>query len=111
MSRKSTVFARYQPAAAGIVRVWKESWEKRGWTPRLLSAREIKEAGTKAQAIRRRGGGRLVSLGAINFSFQAPQRIAPRVVAHKSPGWQTASVVLFPRTALAGDIQECGRCL
>lgn len=105
------VFAPYQSAAVGLARVWSESWAARGWDPKLISAREIKEFATKERAARRRGGGRMSDLRVINFSFPAPGRRRAKITNYGRRGWEDAALVRFPASASEVEVRGCGRCL
>jgi len=102
------VFAKYSGDLVSLVRIWSRSWESRGWEPRLLSAKEIEEAGSVKRAIEARGGGRLTHLLVINFSHdpdgdsRGPVRIGRR-------RWKTAGLVRFPGGTTEADIIGCGR--
>lgn len=50
------VFAVYEPEHAHRIREWVGHWEAEGWTPQLISQRELREAGSIRKAIKKRAG-------------------------------------------------------
>ena len=102
------VFAAYDGGKTPLVRVWSRAWESRGWTPQLLSEKEISEFGSVRKAARRRGGGMLTDLLVINFSF-CPEGRTQSPVRHGHPGWEKAGLVQFSAQATEEEIMGCGR--
>ena len=105
------VFAPFDESKVGILRLWVDSWAARGWSPRLLSPNEIRDAGGSAKkaVARRAGNALLLDLGVINFSHNCSSRL--RVVAAGRRGWKAATLVRFPAGATPDDILNCGRKL
>ena len=104
------VFAVFESSKVALVRVWIDSWAARGWSPQLISPREIEEAGSVPQALRRRArGGAVTDLLAINFSGRP--RDSLRAVRLGRRGWQSAPVVRFPAGTSEADVFSCGRKL
>ena len=64
-------FAVFSEGKAGLIRVWAQSWEARGWRPQLLTSRELEEHGSARKAAKNRGGGLLTDLCVINFSCRS----------------------------------------
>ena len=102
------VFAAYSREKVGIVRVWAESWAARGWSPRLISPKEIREFGSPRKAAEARGGGILTDLLTINF---AGRRHPLKSRRFGRPGWEDAPLVRFTPGTDESSIRECGRCL
>ena len=105
------VFAVFAEPLAEIVKLWARSWAARGWTPQLLSHKEIEIHGSPRAAARARGGGFLSTLLVLNFSYPARRRPRVRTVKWGSPGWQTAPLVRFPPGVTEQDIRGCARAL
>jgi hypothetical protein len=105
------VFAAYSREKVGLVRVWMESWERRGWRPQLLSVKEIQGAGSVRKAAEDRGGGVLADLLIINFGFWSRDRAPLRSTRINRAGWESAALVRFSPGASETEIRECGRCL
>ena len=103
------IFAVFSGCKAGLVKVWAESWEARGWTPQLLSEREVKAHGSAGKAAKVRGGGLLGDLRVINFSYPVRKRPRRRVVWFGSPGWETARLVRFVSDTTEQQVRGCGR--
>lgn len=87
------VFTLYTAAQAPALRLWARSWKKNGYTPKLITAREVIEYRGIRRTIRKRGGGIFVVPGAFNVSHR---RGKPSVRKFGARGWQKAAVVLFP---------------
>jgi hypothetical protein len=104
------VFAVFSELESDFVSLWIRSWEARGWTARILSAREIQEAGSAWEAVwKRRGhGGPIVDLQTINFSLPAKKGQKLRAVRFGKRGWKTAGLVRF---SSVGEVYACGRAL
>jgi hypothetical protein len=102
------VYAVFEESKAVFVSTWISSWEARGWTARILSAREVEEAGDIRKAARWRGNGPVVDLATINFSLPAKRGAKMRTVSFGKRGWTTAGLVRFHNS---GDIFLCGRTL
>ena len=102
----NNVFAAYSPAKVGLVRVWRESWERLGWRARLLSDKEIELHGSPRRAADARGGGALVTLSTINFSHRARDKRLIRSISQGKLGWQTAAVVRFPAQITEDEIRK-----
>lgn len=105
------VFAVFSERKAGLVKVWADSWESRGWTPQLLSAREIEIHGSPRAAARARGGGLVGDIRVINFAYPVRRRPRRRIVWFGKPGWQTAALVRFRSDCSGSQVLECGRPL
>lgn len=103
------VFAVFSGKKAGMVKIWARSWAAHGWTPRLLSEKEVRLAGTPRAAARARGGGLLADLGVINFGYPVRNRPRRRVIRWASTGWTDALLVRFPEGTTEERILECGR--
>ena len=105
------VFAVFSELESDFVSLWIRSWEARGWTARILSAREIQEAGGPWEAVcrrRRTSGGHLVDLQTINFSLPAKKGQKLRAVRFGKRGWKTAGLVRF---SSVDEIFACERVL
>jgi len=105
------VFAAYSEQRAPLVRVWMESWSSRGWTPQLLSAKELVEHGSLRRAVEARGGGVLADVLVINFSYPTRRQPLLRAVRFGRAGWERAPLVRFPRGVTEEEIRDCGRVL
>jgi hypothetical protein len=105
------VFATFSAPKAGLVRVWAHSWASRGWSPKLIAEREVREFGTARRAARSRGGGFMSDLRVINFSCTPRKRNKRRTVLVGRPGWETADLVKFPVSATEQEVRDCGRPL
>ncbi len=105
------VFAVFSEDTVELVRLWSDSWRSRGWHPRLISEKEIEEAGSVRKAVKLRGGGILVDVMVINFDY--PVRNCPRLraVRHGKPGWDEAPLVRFSKGTTEQAIRDCGRSL
>jgi hypothetical protein len=103
------VFAAFSLPKAGLVRVWMQSWEARGWQPRLVSEREVREYVTVRRAIKARGGGHLTDLRVINFSCTPRGRAHRKLSKFGRPGWELADLVGFPEDSTEQSIRDCGR--
>ena len=86
------VFTVYVPQAAGSLRLWARSWKQNGYTPKLITPREVREHGGIKHAVRKRGGGIFVIPGAFNICHR---RGKPSVKKHGSRGWEAAAIVRF----------------
>jgi hypothetical protein len=105
------VFAVFSEPKAALVSLWIRSWEARGWKARILSAREIQEAGSARQAIIRRRcryASLLVDLQTINFSQPPKAGLKLRATRFGKWGWKTAGLVRF---SSVGEVYACGRPL
>lgn len=96
------VFTLFDPATAGLLRVWARSWANRGWTPRLLTARDVKRHTPQEVAEKRRGV--FVPPGVINFHFK--KNPMPFTRAFKETGWEGAALVKFETE---DEVLNCGR--
>ena len=105
------VFSVFSERKAGLIKVWAQSWEARGWTPQLISERELETEGSVRAAIRARGGGVLADVLVVNFEYPARRRPPRRVVGFGKPGWKMARLVRFPAGATEEQIRNCGRSL
>ena len=105
------VFAVFAESLAGVVKIWSRSWAARGWTPQLISHKEIEAHGSPRAAAKARGGGFLSHLFVINFSYPARRRPRVRTVKQGAPGWTEAPLVRFPPGVTEQDIRDCGRAL
>lgn len=90
------------------VPLWKRSWEKHGWTPRLITARHARRSKFYSRlkddrafdtwlpflALHSAGGGWFVPLNIINFSFPPPAKVIREVVRYPN------EVFLAPKAAL-----------
>ena len=103
------VFAVFSERKAGLVGIWAHSWEARGWTPRLISEREVEACGSVRAALRARGGGLLSDLQVINYSYPVRKRPRRRIVRVGLPGWLTARLVRFSPDDTEARVRECGR--
>lgn len=97
------VFTLYSAAYARNLRLWAESWENNGYTPQLISLRELMGRTIK-QVVRRRGGGLVVRPGDFNVSLRRGKPVKRR---HGAPGWRKASVVNFTPDVDEKTILEC----
>jgi hypothetical protein len=104
------VFAVFSEPKAALASLWIRSWEARGWAARMLSAREVAEAGSARQAIQRRCRrvAPLVDLQTINFAFLVKKGQKLRAVRFGKRGWKTAGLVRF---SSVGEVYACGRPL
>ena len=104
------VFAAFSESKAELVSLWIRSWEARGWKARILSIREIEEAGDLGKAVWKRlpRGGRIVDLRTINFSLPAKKDQNLRAIRFGKRGWKTAGLVRF---SSVGEVYACGRPL
>jgi len=112
------VFAVFSEAQADLVSTWIASWEARGWQTRLLSTREVQEAGgdaVKAMRCRcvrlRASHARLTDLLTINFALSAKRPGKWRLVRLNRRGWKTSPLVKFPPGTTRNTIFNCGRQL
>lgn len=105
------VFAVFSERKAGLIKVWSRSWEAHGWTPQLISSKELAVMGSVRAAARARGGGLLADLQVINFDYPSRKRPRRRILAYGCPGWEKARLVQFPSEATEEDVQKCGRPL
>jgi hypothetical protein len=105
------VFAVFLEPLAGVVKLWAQSWETRGWVPQLISAQETEEHGSVRAAARARGGGLLTDLRVLNFSYSAKRTPKRRVVRVGRSGWLTAPLVRFSSEVTEQEILDCGRPL
>ena len=104
------VFAIFSEPKAALASLWIRSWEARGWAARILSAREVQEAGSVRKAVvRRNRASFLISdLQVINFSLPAKRGPAFRAIWFGKRGWKTARLVRF---SSVGEVYACGRPL
>lgn len=104
------VFAAFSESKASLASLWIRSWEARGWAARILSAREVQEAGNVRKAVVRRSRASflLSDLQVINFSLPAKRGPAFRAVRFGKRGWKTAGLVRF---SSVGEVYACGRPL
>lgn len=88
----------YSPADAGIVPVWARSWIAQGWSPRLIL--DFHPPVKKAVSVK--------TVRLINFSLRPPRKLPAKLPAKRwrTRGWETAPVVLFPKTATVDDITQ-----
>lgn len=112
------VFAVFSEPQAGLVNTWLASWRARGWQTRLLSSREVKEAGGDAvKAMRRRcirqhlTRAKLSDLLTFNFDLPPKRFSRWRVVRHSRRGWKTSPLVRFPEGTTRDMVFNCGRSL
>ncbi len=98
------VFTLYNPATAGLLRLWALSWQRQGWKTRLLSARDLKKAGSLKRAIPK--GQLFVLPTAINFGFPPRKNKKIRIAKFPAKGWERAPVVQFTREF---EVLNCGR--
>lgn len=92
------VFTDFDEKTAHLLRVWVRSWEKQGWTPRLIFQRSV-DPGTSLK----------VTPQVINFSYRG--RTKRRTICFGSPGWRKAPLVRFPDNVTEEQILSCGRPL
>lgn len=111
------------PGQAEFMRAWDASWSARGWTPRILTARDRRvekflstrrSKGTGWRSVSRDiankidGIGWVVSTCLINFDAPAKNFSLIKPVRYLSPDWEFAGLVLFDSV---GQITSCGRAL
>jgi len=96
------VFALYVPELSGLVRVWVRSWKKRGWSPRLVTHRDLKKYGSFLKAVKAKGGKATTELTVINFSLRPPHKTPNSLSANKK------SLVYFESEEA---VLNCGRSL
>lgn len=116
------VYTLFSPKHAHMLRLWSLSWERRGWTTRLLTPRDVEKHGSVARAMKGRAG-IFVPPTVINFSMAAPKRgqlpvirgypvkagkIAPKVTGFGKRHWDTMPLVSFKREF---EVLNCGRPL
>lgn len=99
------VFAPFSARSVALVKAWAESWTAYGWTPRLLSAREIREAGSRARAVEARGGGFLVDGLTFNYGLRPGSR-KTAIVGQGRRGWRGSKLVRFPEGSTEDQIRE-----
>ena len=98
------VFSLYCSAYAKHLRLWIRSWRQNGYTPKLITLRELENGNTLKSVVRRRGGGVLVSGGTFNISHR---RGKVKKKAYGTAGWESAPVVVFPADVSESVILEC----
>jgi hypothetical protein len=99
------VFAPYIPELSHLVRLWSRSWEAQGWTPQLISEREVYVAGSIRRALRKRKGRILVSLATINLS-RTPRTKAQAGTFRPGKDLSKFNVVRFPGTLTEEEISQ-----
>lgn len=104
------ILAVYRAVDAGLIRLWERSWRARGWTPGLLSPKEVESCSARAAAATRRAS-LVCNARTINFSYRVPRARPVRIKYKKfgTAGWQSADVVQFPAGMTEADILQCGR--
>jgi len=106
---KRAIFALFEASKIPLVRIWVDSWQARGWSPALISPREVEEAGSFRKAVAHRRGNAMSDLSEINFS--GSPRGPLRSVRFGKKGWLTAPLVRFPTGTTEAEIYSCGRKL
>jgi hypothetical protein len=118
------------PEQAEFFRLWELTWRRRGWEPRILTARQAKRNPKYSRvalhhdtlyfmelALESAGGKWICSPRTINFSLAPPKdldkwlrsRVTARLLqGYNRPGWQKSPLVFFE---LAADVLTCGRPL
>jgi len=91
------VFALYRPELAEFIPAWIKSWTAHGWTPQIITEREVKIYGGAKQALKARGGRLLIGLNVINFSYRCPKKYPKKLDICEAcrPGWETAPLLKF----------------
>ena len=108
------VFIVYDEAHIDRLRIWARSWRANGWTPRILTRRDLGDKPTARkveQIIKAKGGGFLQSDSVINFSYVRGKSRPSPVRTYGKRGWETADLVRFPSDATEDLILNCGRKL
>jgi hypothetical protein len=108
------VFTVYDERHLDRLRIWARSWSAQGWTPRLLTARDLgsddrPRSKSKAieAAIRKKGGGFYFEDTIINYGWRPGAKPA-KVRTYNTRGWMDAALIRFPEDATENFIINCG---
>lgn len=77
----------------------------------MISDKELAQWGTPKAAANARGGGIVVDVRVINFSYPSRRHPRKRIVQAGKAGWLSAPLVRFPVGVTEEAIRECGRKL
>jgi hypothetical protein len=103
----NNVYAFFDPDSPHpLTRLWIKSWAARGWAPKLILPSETEAGLTLRQVANRRGGGPVVTMDRINFSWRPRARKQPSSTLFPST---RGDVIVFPKGATEDDVLHCGR--